>query len=64
MYSINSLTSGLNTYQSHVLGRVPQVLASFDANPLSETYGIADRQFWAWKNVDFPNATHRFLFAH
>lgn len=59
MYSINSLTSGLNTYQSHVLGRVPQVLASFDANPLSETYGIADRQFWAWKNVDFPNATHQ-----
>lgn len=53
------VTESHNIYWSEVIARIPQVLASFDANPLSKTYGIADRQFWAWKSVDFPNATHQ-----
>ena len=29
----------------------------YNLDPISETYGIGDRKFWAWKTIDFPNST-------
>lgn len=36
---------------------LPRLLALIDLDPLSPTYGVADRQYWGWKLIDFPNAT-------
>ena len=33
------------------------MLALADRDCLSSTVGVADRQYWAWKLIDFPNAT-------
>lgn len=35
---------------------IPQVLSMLDREPISLTYGCADRVFWAWKFIDFPGA--------
>ena len=29
----------------------------YNLDPISETYGVGDRKFWAWKTIDFPNST-------
>lgn len=34
-------------------------LHGIDFNPTSETYGVADREYWAWKLKDFANGTHQ-----
>lgn len=34
-----------------------RVLSSQDRDPSSPTYGCFDRRYWAWKLVDFPEAT-------
>lgn len=36
---------------------LPRLLALYDVSPLSPTRGFGDRQYWAWKVSDFPNAT-------
>src|SRR3989338_1120570 len=42
---------------AHVRMGALRWLHSIDLDPGSRTYGIADREFWAWKTKDFPNAT-------
>lgn len=38
-----------------------RALAEHDANPYSPTAGCFDRRYWAWKLVDFPEATFQRL---
>ncbi len=46
-----------NPYLAIAHDVLPRILASFDSDPFSPTFGLADRGFWAWKTRDFPNAT-------
>lgn len=46
-----------NPYLAQVHATLPRVLALFDADPTSSLYGVGDRTFWAWKLIDFGNAT-------
>jgi hypothetical protein len=46
-----------NPYLVQVERVLPRVLALFDTNPLSPTFGMGDRYYWAWKLIDFGNGT-------
>lgn len=46
-----------NAYAREIDAALPRVLALPDRDPLSPTRGYGDRQFWAWKLIDFPNGT-------
>ncbi len=47
----------MNPWLEQVHATLPRVLALFDVDPLSPTRGIGDRFHWAWKLIDFGNAT-------
>ncbi|PCJ69283.1 MAG: hypothetical protein COA62_11725 [Rhodobiaceae bacterium] len=47
----------LPVYLREVETVLPRILASFDRDPLSPTFGVGDRTYWAWKLIDFANAT-------
>jgi hypothetical protein len=44
-------------YADAAVAALPGVLAGFDRNPVSPTFGVGDRFHWAWGLIDFPNAT-------
>ena len=44
-------------YAQAAVAVLPRVLAGFDRNPASPTFGVGDRFHWAWGLIDFPNAT-------
>lgn len=44
-----------NPYVFHIEKNLPRLLALFDADPTSQSYGMGDRFFWAWGLTDFPN---------
>lgn len=46
-----------NIYKKCVLDNFLRVLSFFDLDPTSPTYGIADRKYWGWKIIDFPDAS-------
>ncbi|NBX02578.1 MAG: hypothetical protein EBR02_00655 [Alphaproteobacteria bacterium] len=46
-----------NPYLETIHQNLPRVLALFNADESDRYYGCGDRQFWAWKLIDFPNAT-------
>ncbi|HLE10822.1 MAG: hypothetical protein A2504_11755 [Bdellovibrionales bacterium RIFOXYD12_FULL_39_22] len=46
-----------NIYQKQIEMVLPRILALFDKSPQSKTYGLADRFYWGWKLIDFPNGT-------
>jgi len=46
-----------NIYLHELHTNIPRLLASFDSNPLSPSYGEGDRFHWAWKLIDFGNGT-------
>lgn len=46
-----------NSYAVEIDAVLPRLLALADRDGLSPTRGVLDRQFWAWKLIDFPNAT-------
>jgi hypothetical protein len=46
-----------DAYAREIDAALPRVLALPDRDPLSATRGYGDRQFWAWKLIDFPNGT-------
>ena len=46
-------------YLAQVHRNLPRLLALFDRDPLGPTYGLGDRTYWAWKLIDFPNATQQ-----
>jgi hypothetical protein len=49
--------SNANIYLHELHINIPRLLASFDTNPLSPSYGEGDRFHWAWKLMDFGNGT-------
>ncbi len=46
-----------NPYLEQVQRVMPRLLALYDTNPISPTYGVGDRYRWAWKLIDFSNGT-------
>ena len=46
-----------NPYLHQIENVLPRLLALYDQNPISPTAGLGDRYFWAWKLIDFGNAT-------
>lgn len=50
-------TQAGSPYAAEIEATLPRLLALSDRNPLSPTCGQGDRQHWAWKLIDFPNAT-------
>ncbi len=46
-----------NPYLEQVQRVMPRLLALYDTNPISPTYGAGDRYRWAWKLIDFSNGT-------
>ena len=46
-----------NPYVSHIRGTLPRLLALFDQDRLSTSYGMGDRYYWAWGLIDFGNGT-------
>ena len=49
--------NGANLYLEEVHRVLPRVLALFDADRLSPTYGQGDRRRWAWRLSDFGNGS-------
>ena len=43
-------------FRRALLEQAPRVLSLMDREQLSPTAGCCDRNFWAWKFVDFPGA--------
>lgn len=46
-----------NPYVSHIHNTLPRLLALFDMDRVSSSYGLGDRYFWAWGLIDFGNGT-------
>ena len=44
-------------YLDAVRRALPRLLARFDADPTSTSFGMGDRLYWAWGLTDFGNAT-------
>lgn len=51
------MPSTRNPCLEEVHATLPRLLALFDADPTSPSYGWGDRFHWGWKLIDFPNAT-------
>jgi hypothetical protein len=47
----------VNPYLKEVHANLPRLLALFDSDRTSASYGMGDRYHWAWGLIDFPNAT-------
>ncbi|MBK6660236.1 MAG: hypothetical protein IPM80_23060 [Proteobacteria bacterium] len=47
----------MNPYLDAVHAALPRLLASFDRDALRASRGLGDRNAWAWKTIDFFNAT-------
>lgn len=47
----------MNPYLDQIHRNLPRLLANFDRDRTSQTYGVGDRFHWAWKLIDFPNGT-------
>lgn len=46
-----------NDYLKIVMNNLPRILSLFDNEKFSKTYGIGDRNYWAWAQIDYPNGT-------
>jgi hypothetical protein len=46
-----------NPYTQEITGVLPRLLAAFDADRTSISYGMGDRYHWAWGLIDFSNGT-------
>lgn len=46
-----------NPYLTVVERNLPRILSLISADKAGSAYGIVDRRYWAWKTVDFPNAS-------
>jgi hypothetical protein len=44
-------------YLDQIYQNLPRLLACFDTDPVSKSYGIGDRFYWAWCLIDFGNGT-------
>lgn len=48
-----------NLYAHEALRQLPRLLAAVDRNPLHDTYGCFDRQFWHYRTTDFPSEMYQ-----
>lgn len=48
-----------NPYRREIEAVLPRLLAIYDRDPTSPTFGVGDRFYWGWKLIDFPNGTHQ-----
>lgn len=46
-----------NAYALELDTQLARVLSLVDRDPLSDTRGLGDRQYWSWKLIDFANGT-------
>jgi hypothetical protein len=46
-----------NPYLEAIIQTLPRLLALFDRDLTSPSYGMGDRYYWAWGLIDFGNAT-------
>lgn len=46
-----------NTYLFHINQNLPRLLGLFNQDNTNSTYGLGDRNYWAWGLIDFGNAT-------
>ena len=46
-----------NPYLDQIRSNLPRILALFDSDGTSSSYGIGDRYYWAWGLIDFANGT-------
>jgi hypothetical protein len=44
-------------YLEIVKSNMPRILSLYDTEKNSTTYGLGDRNYWAWAQIDYPNAT-------
>ena len=44
-------------YLKIIMNNLPRILSLFDNEKFSKTYGIGDRNYWAWAQIDYPNGT-------
>ncbi|WP_375752273.1 hypothetical protein [Vibrio sp. HN007] len=47
----------MNVFLDQVHRNLPRLLALFNNDTSSATYGVGDRYYWGWKLIDFPNGT-------
>jgi len=45
------------TLREQVLNACRHLLSEINRDPATPTYGCFDRRYWAWKTIDFPEAT-------
>lgn len=45
-----------SVYLPAILEALPRVFSMLDREPISKTFGCADRVFWSWKFIDFSGA--------
>lgn len=50
-----------NVFHQEIRNNLPRVLSLIDKDETSQSFGYADRYFWAWGLIDFPNATFQGL---
>lgn len=55
------MTNVDNPYLVVLERNLPRVLSLVSRDSLGNSLGVADRRFWAWKTVDFPNASMQSL---
>lgn len=46
-----------NPYLAQARENLPRLLALFDTDRSSASFGLGDRYYWAWGLIDFPNGT-------
>ncbi len=51
--------TGPNVYLEQIGRVLPRLLALYDVDPLSPSYGMGDRYRWAWKLIDFGTGTYQ-----
>lgn len=49
----------MNPYLDEIYKNLPRILACIDVEPISSTYGVADRLYTSWKTIDYANATNQ-----
>lgn len=47
----------MNIYSKILTNNINKLLNLYNLDSFSKTYGLGDRNYWAWKTIDFPNAT-------
>lgn len=52
-----NISTGLDFLAQQVHLGALRWLHAIDLDPHSQTYGVCDREYWAWKTKDFANAT-------